>query len=63
QLLLETDAPDQPLAAYRGQRNEPCRLPEVLAEVAKLRSTSTEMLAEQLWRNARDLFGVTDPAG
>ena len=29
-LLLETDAPDQPDAAIRGQRNEPVRLPEIV---------------------------------
>jgi TatD DNase family protein len=61
QLLLETDAPDQPLAAHRGQRNEPCRLPEVLAEVAALRETTPEALAEQVWRNAQDLFALPDP--
>lgn len=61
-LLLETDAPDQPLAVHRGQRNEPCRLPEVLAEVAELRGTTQEALAEQLWRNARDLFAFPDSA-
>lgn len=62
QLLIETDAPDQPLAAHRGQRNEPCRLPEVLAEIAALRGTSEAALAEQVWRNARDLFAIPDPA-
>ena len=30
-LLLETDAPDQPDADHRGQRNEPARLVDVLA--------------------------------
>ena len=34
-LLLETDAPDQPDAAHRGERNEPARLPNVLAVVAR----------------------------
>jgi TatD DNase family protein len=61
QLLLETDAPDQPLAAHRGRRNEPCRLPEVLAEVAALRGTTEEALAEQVWRNARELFAIPEP--
>ncbi|HEX7769860.1 MAG TPA: TatD family hydrolase, partial [Dokdonella sp.] len=30
-LLLETDAPDQPLQAHRGERNEPAMLDEVCA--------------------------------
>ncbi|UWX04577.1 TatD family hydrolase [Pseudoxanthomonas sp. NC8] len=36
-LLLETDAPDQPDADIRGQRNEPARLRRVLDVVAELR--------------------------
>ena len=31
-LLLETDAPDQPDAGIRGQRNEPARLADVLRD-------------------------------
>ena len=36
-LLLETDAPDQPDAGIRGQRNEPARLTAVLDAIATLR--------------------------
>jgi TatD DNase family protein len=36
-LLLETDAPDQPDSAHRGQRNEPARLVHVLEAGARLR--------------------------
>ena len=36
-LLLETDAPDQPDAGIRGQRNEPARLASVLGVIAALR--------------------------
>lgn len=57
-LLLETDAPDQPLAAHRGERNEPARLLEVLATVAELRRESTASVAEATTRNARRLFGI-----
>jgi TatD DNase family protein len=57
-LLLETDAPDQPDAAHRGQRNEPGRLGEVLAVVAALRGTDPETIAAATRANAERLFGA-----
>lgn len=56
-LLLETDAPDQPDAAHRGERNEPGRLPGVLAVVAQLRGQTPEELAAATSANAERLFG------
>ncbi|HOV95525.1 MAG TPA: TatD family hydrolase [Thermomonas sp.] len=56
QLLLETDAPDQPGALHRGQRNEPAHLLEVLAVVASLRNTSHEVIAAATTANAQRLF-------
>lgn len=58
QLLLETDAPDQPGAAHRGQRNEPAFLVEVLDAVARLREEPREVIAEATRRNALQLFGL-----
>ncbi len=55
-LLLETDAPDQPDAAIRGQRNEPARLPAVAAAVAGLRGQTVEEIAARTSENARRLF-------
>lgn len=56
QLLLETDSPDQPLAAHRGERNEPSRLREVLDVVAELRGEPGADLASITSANARRLF-------
>ena len=56
QLLLETDSPDQPDAAHRGERNEPARLPAVLAAVAAARGEPPERIAEATSANARELF-------
>jgi TatD DNase family protein len=56
-LLLETDAPDQPGAGQRGQRNEPACLPEVLEAVAALRGMAPETLADATTANALRLFG------
>lgn len=55
-LLLETDAPDQPLSTHRGQRNEPGYLPEVLDCVAALRQTDPQSLATATTLNAQRLF-------
>lgn len=56
-LLLETDAPDQPDASHRGERNEPARLPNVLAVVAQLRGQDPTELATATCANAERLFG------
>jgi len=57
-LLLESDAPDQPDAAHRGQRNEPARIVEVLRCVAALRGESEQHVAQATTANARRLFGL-----
>jgi len=57
-LLLETDSPDQPMAAHRGKRNEPAHLVDVLACVAGLRGESEESVAALTTRNAERLFGL-----
>lgn len=56
-LLLETDAPDQPGAGHRGERNEPGFLPEVLAVVSQLRGEAPDAVAAATAANARRLFG------
>ncbi|MEB2186902.1 TatD family hydrolase [Xanthomonas campestris pv. campestris] len=57
-LLLETDAPDQPDAEIRGQRNEPARLRTVLDCIAQLRGEPAEAIAAQTSANAQRLFGL-----
>lgn len=58
QLLLETDAPDQPDAGIRGQRNEPARLSVIARHVAALRGTDVETVARATSGNARRLFAL-----
>lgn len=55
-LLLETDAPDQPLSTHRGARNEPAYLTEVLDVVAALRGADPSELASATTLNAVELF-------
>jgi TatD DNase family protein len=56
-LLLETDAPDQPDADHRGERNEPARLRRVLDEIARLRDADPDAIAAATTANAGRLFG------
>lgn len=58
QLLLETDAPDQPDASNRGQRNEPARLTLVCETIAGLRSIDAAELAAATTANAVRLFNL-----
>ncbi|AWH37738.1 DNAase [Stenotrophomonas sp. ZAC14D1_NAIMI4_6] len=58
QLLLETDAPDQPDAGIRGERNEPARLSVIARHVAALRGTDVETVARATSENARRLFAL-----
>jgi len=57
-LLLETDSPDQPDCAHRGQRNEPARLLDVAATVASLRKQPIDHIASATTANAERLFGL-----
>lgn len=57
-LLLESDAPDQPLAEQRGQRNEPASITGVLDVIAALRPEPREIIAAATTANARRLFNL-----
>lgn len=62
-LLLESDAPDQPDAMHRGQRNEPARVVEILRCVASLRGDSEQAIAQATSANAVRLFGLKQEDG
>ena len=55
-LLLESDAPDQPLASHRGERNEPVRVTEVMRCIAALRAAPETEIAAATTANTRRLF-------
>ncbi len=59
-LLIETDAPDQPDADHKDQRNEPGFITEVLDTFAELRSETKEKIAQQTIQNAISLFNLPD---
>jgi TatD DNase family protein len=56
QLLLESDAPDQPGVEHRGQRNEPAWVRDTLAHVARLRNGDEAAIAAATSANAERLF-------
>ena len=55
-LLLETDAPDQPAHAHKGQRNEPAYLVDIWHAIATLREEDPLEVAARTTSNARALF-------
>ena len=57
-LLVETDAPFLAPVPKRGKRNEPSYVLYTVREIAKLRDTPFETVAEQTTENARALFGL-----
>jgi len=62
-LLLESDAPDQPGAAHRGQRNEPAFIVETLRCIAQLRDEPEDAIAAATLANTCHLFGLEHGCG
>ncbi|MEZ2694193.1 TatD family hydrolase, partial [Hafnia alvei] len=58
-LLLETDAPDMPLAGYQGQPNRPERVRQVFETLCQLRPESPAVIAEAILVNTDRLFGIS----
>ena len=57
-LLSETDAPYVSPKPYRGKRNEPAYVVEVVKTIAGIRGESLEKVRDQLAANARRVFGL-----
>jgi len=57
-LLLETDAPCIAVGSVPGLQVEPCHVRDIAHEVAAIRGTSIEAIAEATTANARQLFGA-----
>jgi TatD DNase family protein len=57
-LLLETDAPDMPLAGYQGQPNRPEHAADVFATLCELRSEPPQEIANALYENTLRLFNL-----
>ncbi len=57
-ILSETDAPYVSPAPYRGKRNEPAYVVEVVKKLAELKGVSFEEMAKSTFENARRIFRV-----
>lgn len=55
-LLLETDAPDMPLAGFQEQPNRPERAADVFSVLCELRTEAPQQIARQLLENSQRLF-------
>lgn len=58
-LLTETDAPYVAPKPYRGKRNEPAYVVEVVKAMAEIKGLPLEEVEGQLMVNARRIFGLT----
>ncbi len=57
-LLTETDAPYLAPVPYRGKRNESGYISYVIREIAALKAYDEEELAEKLYQQGRDFYGI-----
>lgn len=57
-LLTETDAPYLTPHPYRGKQNEPKYIPLIVEEIARIKEKNKEEVAQILYNNACDFFGV-----
>ncbi len=57
-LLTETDAPYLAPVPYRGKRNESGYISYVIEEIAALKAYDKEELAEKLYQQGRDFYGI-----
>ncbi len=57
-LLLETDAPDMPLAGYQGQPNRPERVAQVFRTLCELRPEPADEIAGVIFANSKRLFSL-----
>lgn len=57
-LLSETDAPWVAPVPYRGKRNEPAYVGEVVKKLAEIKNVSLETMRIQLLENTRNAFGI-----
>ncbi len=57
-IMTETDCPYLAPIPYRGKRNEPMHVIEVVKMIAKIRGEDEGTVAAQLVTNAKDFFGI-----
>jgi len=57
-IMSETDSPYVTPIPYRGKRNEPSYVREVVKKIARIKNLSEQEVAEAIIANARRVFGI-----
>jgi TatD DNase family protein len=57
-MLSETDCPYVSPVPYRGKRNEPAYVIEVIKKIAEIKGLPFEEVAEQLQQNSKRVWGI-----
>jgi TatD DNase family protein len=57
-IMSETDCPYVAPVPYRGERNEPVYVIEVVKKIAEIKGLPVEEVAEQLRKNVKRVFGI-----
>ncbi len=57
-IMSETDAPYVSPVPYRGKRNEPSYVREVLKKIAEIKGLSEEEVSQTIIKNAKRVFGI-----
>ena len=57
-ILSETDAPYLTPVPYRGQRNEPSYVKEIVKKIAEIKNLPEEKVAQAIMANAKRVFGI-----
>ena len=58
-IMSETDAPFVAPVPYRGKRNEPAYVVEVVKKITEIRNEDFETVRAQLLKNAEQFFGIS----
>ena len=57
-ILTDTDSPYLAPVPYRGKRNEPSYIKEVVKKIAEIKNLSEDTVAEAIIANAKRVFGI-----
>ncbi|MDQ3245102.1 MAG: TatD family hydrolase [bacterium] len=57
-IMTETDAPYVSPVPYRGKRNEPVYVIEIVKKIAEIKNLPEAIVAEQILKNAKRVFGI-----
>jgi TatD DNase family protein len=57
-ILTDTDSPYVAPVPYRGKRNEPSYVKEIVKKIAEIKNLSEEEVAEAIITNAKNLFDI-----